>query len=128
MKKVTWNQVYQIWSWYVVFIQYGPLGDRQICLKRTFEESQILRIWSRYIVFIKHSPERDNYIKIFKNSFWKEFRKSFSCSYFDSLIPAVFHTVKIFIFQDSFCCNFFIRFYRIQSYIQDPVKNLFLTF
>ena len=31
--------------------------------------------------------------------------------YFDSVIPVVFYTAKISIFQDSFCFSFFLRFY-----------------
>ena len=41
-RKVTSNQVHQIWSWYVVFIKpYIPIGDNQKYLKRTFKESHL---------------------------------------------------------------------------------------
>ena len=57
------------------------------------------------------SATGDNNLKILKSGFWKEVQNKIIISlypYSDSLTPAVFYAVKNSIFQDSFCCNFFV--------------------
>lgn len=60
-----------------------PLKVTKRCLKWTFVKGQVksnpLNIVFWYVVFIKHGPIVKNHLKIF---------------------------LKIFIFKDTFCCNF----------------------
>lgn len=100
MKKVTWNQVCQIWCCYVVYIKDSAIGN--------------------------------NHLKNLKLVFEK-ISKMFS---FNSLIPEVFSAVKTSIFQDSFCCNFLIRFddiafrgvFKQQTSMVKPFGKLFKFF
>ena len=107
-KKITWNHVHQIWSWYAVFINHNLKGENQKCLKQILRDTwnQVHQTWPWYAVFIKHSPVGDNNVKISKNKFWKEVQKIFLYSYFDSLVPAVFYAVKFATFQIASCATF----------------------
>ena len=61
-------------------------------------------------MLIKSSPTGDNYWKIFKISLWQKVQRRLLYSSFYFSIFAVFYPLKIFIFYDSLCCNFLMRF------------------
>ena len=108
MKEVTWNQVNQIWSWYAVFIKHDPIGENHEWLKRCLEETHMKSDPSNMVVVPQ--PNRRQSLKNTFKKIRKEVQKRLLYRCFDSLIPAVFYAVKVFIFQDSLCCKY-IRFH-----------------